>query len=139
VTTVRPVPPAIVKGDFGGAESKDGSFNSPDGVFDEFDAEGFFLALNNVSAYLSLNPSVSVEELFILGDFGGEQSKDGSFNTPDGSFDEFDTEGFFLALNDPTYYVSIQPGAARPGAIPEPAALGLVAPAALALARRRRT
>jgi hypothetical protein len=132
--------PALVKGDFGGAESPDSSFNTPDGNFDEFDTEGFFLALNNSAAYLALNPSLTAADLITIGDFGGAESKDGSFNTPDGAFDEFDTEGFFLALNNPALYASIQPGA-RPGpagAIPEPAALGLLAPAMLALSRRRR-
>lgn len=127
------------KGDFGGAASKDGSFNSPDGIFDEFDTEGFFLALNNLPAYLALNPGLPVEVLPIFGDFGGALSNDGSFNTADGTVDEFDAEGFFLALNNPTYYAMIQPGA-RPGpagVIPEPTTLGLLGVAALAMSRRR--
>jgi hypothetical protein len=74
-----------------------------------------------------------------LGDFGGNESTDGSFNTPDGAFDGLDIEGFLLALNDPAGYAAIQPpGVGGVSAIPEPAALGLLAPLGLLMARRRR-
>lgn len=127
----------LVKGDFGGSESCDGSFNSPDGMFDAFDVEGFLLALNSRSSYLELNPCIG-PTLVERGDFGGNESTDGSFNTPDGVFNELDVEGFLLALNDPAGYAAIQPPPPITAAIPEPAALGLLAPMGLLLARRRR-
>jgi hypothetical protein len=126
-----------VKGDFGGAESPDGSLNTPDGDFNEFDVEGFLLALNDQAGYLTLNPTLG-PSLVGRGDFGGAESTDGSLNTPDGDFNEFDVEGFLLALNDPSGYAAIQP-APRISAIPEPGALGLLIPACVLGVRRRRS
>lgn len=128
----------IVKGDFGGGESSDGSFNTPDGAFDGLDIEGFLLALNSQESYLALNPTLG-SSLIGRGDFGGNESTDGSFNSPDGAFDGLDIEGFLLALNDPAGYAAIQP--TPPGgvvAIPEPATLGLLSMLGVFAGRRRR-
>ena len=131
---------SLVKGDFGGAESKDELLNSPDGSFNFDDVDAFFLALTNPSGYLALNPSLTLADLTTLGDFGGAESKDELLNTPDGSFNFDDVDAFFFALTNPTGYSAVQPGA-RPGpagVIPEPATLALLAPMGLALTRRRR-
>lgn len=128
------------KGDFGGGVDGLGGFNAPDFTFDGFDIDAMLFALNNEAGYLAVNPGMVAADLITLGDFGGGPDTGGGFNSPDGAFDGFDIDAFLLALNDPSGYNALQ-GAPRPGpagAIPEPAALGLLAPAALLLGRRRR-
>lgn len=132
------VGPTFVRGDFGGNESSDTSFNTPDGAFDALDIEGFLLALNNPASYLALNPTLG-SSLTARGDFGGNESTDGSFNTPDGEFSGLDIEGFLLAINDPAGYNAIQPPSfGGVNAIPEPAAIGLLFPLVLSLGTRHR-
>jgi hypothetical protein len=126
----------FVLGDFGGSESPDESNNSPDGLFDALDVEGFFLALNDRSEYLNLNPDLG-DTLDGRGDFGGALSLDDSLNSPDGVFDALDVEGFLLALNDPSAYTAIQP-TGRVSPIPEPSTISGLIVSALALSRRRR-
>lgn len=103
-----------------------GDFNF-DGGLDGSDVDAFVTALSDLGAYIAeFGGSFAAS-------FGATLDRDiidvlGDFNT-DGGFDGSDVDGFVAALS-----------AARPGvaAIPEPAALGLLAPAALLLTRRRR-
>lgn len=126
--TFAPDVPAYVLGDF-----------NFDGGLDGSDVDPFVLALSDLQAFLAdfadafatLYPGMTLDEsvVDVIGDFND-----------DGGFDGSDVDGFVEALSNG------RPGVdgARPGRglglapIPEPTALGLLAPTGLLLSRRRR-
>jgi type II secretory pathway pseudopilin PulG len=92
-----------VKGDFGGGKSPNGTYNSPDGVFDTRDFNAMLLALNNPAAYLALNPTLSAPDLLLMGDFGGA----GDFGyDPDSLFNFSDIDPMTTAAWYPEFYKS---------------------------------
>jgi hypothetical protein len=149
--------PAIVKGDFGGNltptgidPSLDGTSFVPDGAISGLDADAGLLFYSAPDVYALINPAVgsyTLAEQLALADFGGtatplgiDPSLDGTFFKPDGAISGLDVDAFLLFLSAPDVYELIQATPRGPGltSIPEPMALGLLAPLGLAMARRRR-
>lgn len=116
-TVPLPTTPDFVLGDF-----------NFDGGLDGSDVDPFVLALSDLDTYLADFAAAFAELYPGLTLDGSVVDVIGDFNS-DGGFDGSDVDGFVEALSG-----------GRPGAsvIPEPAALGLMAPAGLLLTRRRR-
>jgi hypothetical protein len=147
----------IVKGDFGGNAtplgidpSLDGTAFVPDNSISGLDTDAGLLFYSAPDVYALINPAVgsyTLAQTLALADFGGtatplgiDPSLDGTAYKPDGAISGLDVDAFMLFLSAPDVYDLIQATPRGPGltSIPEPMALGLLAPLGLTMARRRR-
>jgi hypothetical protein len=149
--------PSILKGDFGGNPtpsgidpSLDGTAFVPDNAISGLDTDAGLLFYSAPDVYALINPAVgsyTLAQTLALADFGGtatplgiDPSLDGTAYKPDGAISGLDVDAFLLFISAPDVYALIQATPRGPGltSIPEPMALGLLAPLGLAMARRRR-
>ena len=86
-----------ILGDVSGAKSSDGSYSSPDGIFDSWDGNDYFFIVLNDSdpfpTYLGVNPTMTVEDVNTIGDFD-----------QDGGVGFGDIDPMAEALANPTQY-----------------------------------
>jgi prepilin-type N-terminal cleavage/methylation domain-containing protein len=81
--------------DYYGAKSPDGTYQSPDGICDTWDVEGFVQVgiVGAVDDYRTNNPSIADGDFDLMGDF-----------SQDGFTDSGDIDPFYEAFTNPTQY-----------------------------------